>query len=175
MLSIWAVSNGYLDDLPVEKVQDFERKFLDFMRSRYSQIGETIRDSGKLEDDTIEKLKSATDEFKQSYLDSEDVETVETVAAEEGVPETSESPAAEGGRMPRLNQGPTRTPPSSRTPREPTGRWPSSFERSSAGSRASSRRRRSRARWSSSPRHVWSRLSNESRPRVLMPRRCAAS
>jgi F-type H+-transporting ATPase subunit alpha len=97
VLSIWAVSNGYLDDLPVEKVQDFERKFLDFMRSRYSQIGETIRDKGKLEDDTVEKLKSAVDEFKQSYLESEDVETVETVAAEEGVPETSESPAAEGG------------------------------------------------------------------------------
>jgi len=97
VLSIWAVSNAYLDDLPVEKVQDFERKFLDFMRSRYSQIGETIRDTGKLEDDTSEKLKAAADEFKQSYLDSEDVETVETVAAEEGVPETSESPAAEGG------------------------------------------------------------------------------
>ena len=97
VLSIWAVSNGYLDDLPVEKVQDFERKFLDFMRSRYSQIGETIRDKGILDDDTVGKLKSAVDEFKQSYLDSEDVETVETVAAEEGVPETSESPAAEGG------------------------------------------------------------------------------
>jgi F-type H+/Na+-transporting ATPase subunit alpha len=97
VLSIWAVSNGYLDDLPVEKVQDFERKFLDFMRSRYSQIGETIRDKGILDDDTVEKLRSAIEEFKQSYLDSEDVETVETVAAEEGVPETSESPAAEGG------------------------------------------------------------------------------
>jgi F-type H+/Na+-transporting ATPase subunit alpha len=97
VLSIWAVSNGYLDDLPVEKVQDFERKFLDFMRSRYSQIGETIRDTGKLEDDTVEKLRSAVDEFKQSYLESEDVDTVETVAAEEGVPEASQSPAAEGG------------------------------------------------------------------------------
>ncbi|HZK51201.1 MAG TPA: F0F1 ATP synthase subunit alpha [Actinomycetota bacterium] len=97
VLSIWAVSNGYLDDIPVERVQDFERKFLDFMRSRYSQIGETLRDTGKLEDDTVEKLRSAADEFKQSYLDSENVETVETVAAEEGVPEASESPAAEGG------------------------------------------------------------------------------
>jgi F-type H+-transporting ATPase subunit alpha len=97
VLSIWAVSNGYLDDLPVERAQDFERKFLDFMRSRYSQIGETIRDTGKIEDDTAEKLKSAADEFKQSYVESENVETVETVAAEEGVPEASETPAAEGG------------------------------------------------------------------------------
>ncbi|MGH2773983.1 MAG: F0F1 ATP synthase subunit alpha [Actinomycetota bacterium] len=97
VLSIWAVSNGYLDDIPVERAQDFERKFLDFMRNRHGQIGETLRETGKLDDDTTEKLRSAADEFKQSYLDSEDVETVETVAAEEGVPEASDSPAAEGG------------------------------------------------------------------------------
>jgi len=97
VLSIWAVSNGFLDDLPVERVQDFEAKYLDFMRSRYSQIGETIRDSGKMDDDLTEKLKAATEEFKSSYVDTEDVETVDTVAAEEGVPETSDSPAAEGG------------------------------------------------------------------------------
>ena len=84
MLSIWAVSNAYLDDLPVEKVQDFERKFLDFMRSRYSQIGETIRDTGKLEDDTSEKLKAAADEFKQ-ILDRKMSRPSKTVAAEEGV------------------------------------------------------------------------------------------
>ena len=97
VLSIWAVSNGFLDDLPVERVQDFEAQYLDFMRSRYSQIGETIRDSGKMDDDLTEKLKSATEEFKSSYVDTEDVETVDTVAAEEGVPETSDSPAAESG------------------------------------------------------------------------------
>ncbi|MGH2751736.1 MAG: F0F1 ATP synthase subunit alpha [Actinomycetota bacterium] len=97
VLSIWAVSNGYLDDLPVEKVQDCESKFLDFMRSRYSQIGDAIRDTGKIEDDTAEKLKSAADEFKSGYVDSEDVETVDTVAAEEGVPEASDQPAAKGG------------------------------------------------------------------------------
>jgi F-type H+/Na+-transporting ATPase subunit alpha len=97
VLSIWAVSNGYLDDLPVESVSDFEAKFLDFMRSRYSQIGDGIHDTGKLEDDVAEKLKAAADEFKASYLETTDVETVESVAAEEGVPEASESPAAESG------------------------------------------------------------------------------
>ena len=97
VISIWAVSNGFLDDLPVERVQDFEAKLLEFMRSRHGGIGESISDTGKLEDDATEKLRSAVDEFKQSYLSSEDVETVETVAAEEGVPETSEAPAAESG------------------------------------------------------------------------------
>ncbi|MGH2778634.1 MAG: hypothetical protein ACRDJB_08280, partial [Actinomycetota bacterium] len=97
IISIWAASNGFLDDLPVEKVQDFEVKLLDFMRSRYGSIGEGIKDTGKLDDDVAEKLRSAIDEFKQSYLSSEDVETVETVAADEGVPQTSEAPAAESG------------------------------------------------------------------------------
>jgi F-type H+-transporting ATPase subunit alpha len=87
VISIWAVTNGYLDDLPVERAQAFESRYLDFMRSRYGQIGDSIRDTGKLDDDIIEKLRSATNEFKQSYLEREEVELVETVAAEEGVPE----------------------------------------------------------------------------------------
>ncbi|MGH2825526.1 MAG: F0F1 ATP synthase subunit alpha [Actinomycetota bacterium] len=97
IISIWAASNGFLDDLPVEKVQDFEVKLLDFVRSRYGGIGEGIKDTGKLEEDTAEKLRSAIDEFKQSYLSSEDVETVDTVAADEGVPQTSDAPASESG------------------------------------------------------------------------------
>jgi len=56
---------------------------LDHMRSRHSQIGEKIRDTGKLEDDTVEMLKSAAEEFKTSF--AERVGTVETAAAEVGV------------------------------------------------------------------------------------------
>jgi F-type H+/Na+-transporting ATPase subunit alpha len=95
VMSIWAATNGFLDDLPVERVQDFESGLLDHLRSRHSGIGETIRDTGKLEDDTIEQLRNAVQDFKDAYTDQ--VETVETAAAEEGVPEVSESPAAEGG------------------------------------------------------------------------------
>ena len=88
VISIFAGTNGYLDDLPVERAQDFEAKLLDFMHSRHGAIGDTIRDTGKLEDDTVEKLRAAVEEFKQSYLEREEVEQVETVAAEEGVPKT---------------------------------------------------------------------------------------
>src|SRR5687767_15832146 len=42
VISIWAVTNGYLDDLPISKVQDFEAGLLDHMRSRHSGIGEKI-------------------------------------------------------------------------------------------------------------------------------------
>jgi F-type H+-transporting ATPase subunit alpha len=95
VMSIWAVSNGYLDDLPIEKVQEFERGMLEHLHARYSGIGETIRDTGKLEEDTIDELKSALEEFKDTF--TERVDTVETVAAKEGVPEPTDAPAAEEG------------------------------------------------------------------------------
>ena len=95
IMSIWAATNGYLDDIPIEKCRDFEGQLLEHLRSRHSGIGEKIRDTGKLEDDTVEELKSAVESFKDSFTDQ--VDTVETAAAEEGVPETKETPAeAEG-------------------------------------------------------------------------------
>jgi F-type H+/Na+-transporting ATPase subunit alpha len=95
VISIWAVSNGYLDDIPVDKVREFESGLLDHMRTRHPEIGEVIDETGKLEDDTTQKLKKAVEEFKSSFTDR--VETVETVAAEEGVPEPSGKPAEEAG------------------------------------------------------------------------------
>ena len=85
IISIWAVTNGYLDDLPVDKVSAFEAGLLDHVKSRYSSVVEAIGSSGKLEDDTVEQLKKATEEFKSSFTDN--IDTVETAAAAEGVHE----------------------------------------------------------------------------------------
>jgi F-type H+/Na+-transporting ATPase subunit alpha len=89
VISIWAVTNGYMDDLPIDKVGDFEQKLLDQVRTRHSDIGEKIVETGKLEEDLEEQLRKAVEEFKTSYTDQ--VETVETTAAEEGVPEPTKS------------------------------------------------------------------------------------
>jgi F-type H+/Na+-transporting ATPase subunit alpha len=95
VLSIWAATSGYVDDLPVDQVQRFEHELLENVSSRHPEIGEAIRSTGKLEDETIEKLKSAVEDFKSVF--TADIETVETVASEEGVPEPSAAPAAEAG------------------------------------------------------------------------------
>ena len=95
VISIYAVTNGYLDDLPIKSVADFERGLLDHMSSRHADVGEAINESGKLEEDLETRLREAIDEFKSSF--TEQVETVETVAAEEGVPDVSDTPAAESG------------------------------------------------------------------------------
>jgi F-type H+-transporting ATPase subunit alpha len=104
VISIWAVSNGYLDDIPTDQARPFEAGLLEHMRTRHSDIGETIRNTGKLEQDTEDKLRSAADDFKSYFADR--VGTVDTVAAEEGVPEASRSPATEGDQAgPRSSAG----------------------------------------------------------------------
>ena len=95
VISIWAVSNGYMDDLPIEKVSAFESGLIEHIRSRHAKVGETIRSTGKLEKDIEEALKKGVEEFKASFTDR--VDTVETVAAKEGVPTPAENAAAEGG------------------------------------------------------------------------------
>ena len=94
VIAIWAVTNGWLDDLPVERVQEFESGLLDHMRTRHPEVGRTISETGKLEEDTEEDLRLAVQEFKESFADR--VGTVETVAAEEGVPEPSSQVEAGG-------------------------------------------------------------------------------
>ena len=91
VVSIWAATNGYLDDVPLDKAREFERELLETVASRGSSILDTIRETGKLEDDTIESLKKIVEDFKSSFTDK--VDTVDTVAAKEGVPDTTDDPS----------------------------------------------------------------------------------
>ena len=96
VISIWAATNGYLDDVPVESVRDFETGLLEHMGSRYGSLRDEIRTSGKkLTDEQIEQLKKGVGEFKEQF--AQRVDTVETVASEEGVPEGRTDAAAAGG------------------------------------------------------------------------------
>ena len=63
---LYAVVNGFLDDVPVEKVRDFEVAFLRFMESNRPQIGQDIEDKKEIKPETEEALKAAITEFKQS-------------------------------------------------------------------------------------------------------------
>ena len=56
---IFAVVNGYLKDIRVEQVPEFELRLREFMDNRYSELLDTIRTTGKLEAETAEGLKTA--------------------------------------------------------------------------------------------------------------------
>lgn len=60
-----AVINGYLDDVPVEKVRAFEEGFHRFMETSHPEIGQRIAAEKELSDETEEALKQAIAEFKE--------------------------------------------------------------------------------------------------------------
>ncbi|NUP73834.1 MAG: F0F1 ATP synthase subunit alpha [Sinomonas sp.] len=67
VVSIWAGTNGHLDDVPVEDVRRFEGDFLEYLKHRTS-ILTTLAQTNLLEDDTVEALKSAIKDFKQGFF-----------------------------------------------------------------------------------------------------------
>jgi F-type H+-transporting ATPase subunit alpha len=67
VVSIYTGVNGYLDDLPKDRVLEFEADFLQFVHSNYNEILTTIRDTGQLDKATEEKLIKAINEFKSTF------------------------------------------------------------------------------------------------------------
>jgi F0F1-type ATP synthase alpha subunit len=62
----WALNNGFLDDVPVEKVQAFEAAFHGYMSSNKPQIAETIMNELVISDATEAALRAALQEFKNT-------------------------------------------------------------------------------------------------------------
>jgi F-type H+-transporting ATPase subunit alpha len=66
VVSIWLGTTGQLDDIEVSDVRRFEREFLDHLR-RSSKVLDTIRETGKFEDDTAATLQSEVDSYKAIF------------------------------------------------------------------------------------------------------------
>ncbi len=64
---IYAGVNGFLDDLPNDKVGEFEEDYLKYMRSTHSDILSTIKDGAKIDEALEKKLDSAITEFKSTF------------------------------------------------------------------------------------------------------------
>lgn len=64
---LWAVQNGYFDDVPVEKVKDCQNKMTDYLVTRKSVLLNKIRTEKVLDDAAVAELKSAITEFKSLY------------------------------------------------------------------------------------------------------------
>ncbi len=65
---IFAGTNGYLDDVPVDEVSAYELRLLDDLRANGKNILDSIREKKKLEDDTKEELKSFLEQFNKGYV-----------------------------------------------------------------------------------------------------------
>ncbi len=67
VVSVWAGTNGYLDDVPVDDVRRFEDEFLDYLQRNRDGVYESIRETGELNDDTATTLKDAIEEFRRQF------------------------------------------------------------------------------------------------------------
>jgi len=68
IVSIYAGVRGYLDDLPVNSVLDFERGLLQYFHDEYPEVLDALRDKKKLDDALEEDLKRVIGEFKEIFV-----------------------------------------------------------------------------------------------------------
>jgi F-type H+-transporting ATPase subunit alpha len=70
VVSIWAGTNGKLDEVPVVDVLRFERELLDYL-GRNTEILTTLRTTNVLDDDTAAELEKQVDKFSAEFQTSE--------------------------------------------------------------------------------------------------------
>jgi F-type H+-transporting ATPase subunit alpha len=88
VVSIFAGTNGYVDDVPVADVRRFETELLDFVRTRHGDVLIKIRESGALPE---EEVTAAIKDFRSTFRTSDDqlVGTSTTTADDAVGPATS--------------------------------------------------------------------------------------
>jgi F-type H+/Na+-transporting ATPase subunit alpha len=84
IISIYAVTNGYLDDVAVEDAKRFEEELLRYVEARHGDVARRFSEKGDLPDDVEATLKEAIVEFKQQFQPSE--EAAPTAAGATGGP-----------------------------------------------------------------------------------------
>ena len=67
VISIYAGTKGYFDDVPRASVAAAEKELLTFMREQKSEVRNKLIETGELATDTENALKAALEEFKKQY------------------------------------------------------------------------------------------------------------
>jgi F-type H+-transporting ATPase subunit alpha len=64
---VWAVQNGYVDDVPVERIKEFQASWTDFLTTRKMDVVKRIANERALTDDLTAALKAAANQFKETW------------------------------------------------------------------------------------------------------------
>ncbi len=65
--SIFLGTQGFMDDIPVDAVRDFDKKLMDFIEGTHNAVYRDIKEKKEITDTTREKLLQALTEFKATY------------------------------------------------------------------------------------------------------------
>jgi len=64
---IWTVQNGYVNDVSIDRVKEFQNKLSEYLATRKSELLGKIENEKSLSDTLKAELKTAADEFKQTW------------------------------------------------------------------------------------------------------------
>ena len=67
VISVYCGVKGYLDDIDQKNIAEFEKKIIEKCKSQKPEILESIKTSGKLEDDAEKSLNEVISELKQNF------------------------------------------------------------------------------------------------------------
>ena len=68
VIVIFAATNGYMDELPVEEVRRYERELLDLAHSAHSELVTALANEKALTDPIVEKLKAMIGGFTERFI-----------------------------------------------------------------------------------------------------------
>jgi F-type H+-transporting ATPase subunit alpha len=64
---LWSMQNGYMDEVPVDRIKEFQNKLQEYLATRKETVLAAIRDKGAIDKDLEALLKGALDEFKTTF------------------------------------------------------------------------------------------------------------
>ena len=64
---LWAMQNGYLDPVPVERVKEFQTKLQDYLQTRKESVLASIRTKKAIDKDLEAELATALNDFKATW------------------------------------------------------------------------------------------------------------
>lgn len=67
VVCLWAMQNGYFDDVDVDRVQEFQDQMLEYLSTRKEDFLSLLAREAALTDEVLEKMKSVVEEFKSSF------------------------------------------------------------------------------------------------------------
>lgn len=68
VLIIWAGTNGYLDDIELKNVAEFEKQYLEYFKNNEAVLVKEVVKEQKLSPQLMEKIKKATEKFKKKFV-----------------------------------------------------------------------------------------------------------
>jgi F-type H+-transporting ATPase subunit alpha len=68
VITIYAGTNGFADEVPLERMREWEEALTRYMESSYPEVGRAIVEEGRLKDETEEQLSSALNSFRSTWM-----------------------------------------------------------------------------------------------------------